>query len=80
VSGSGRRSAGDGSVHPQRRNGKIYRWAGVVQLGVDANGKRIQRVVYGKTKQEASDKLRVLLPEKDAGTWPRPTSRRSLTS
>jgi integrase len=72
VSESGRRSAGDGSVHPQRRNGKIYRWAGVVQLGLDAKGKRIQRVVYGRTKQEASDKLRVLLPQKDAGTLAAP--------
>lgn len=60
MSDSGRRSAGDGSVHPQRRNGKIYRWAGVVQLGRDERGKRIQRAVYGKTKEEASEKLREL--------------------
>jgi integrase len=43
-----------------------------VQLGLDAKGKRIQRVVYGKTKQEASDKLRVLLPQKDAGVLTAP--------
>jgi integrase len=72
VSDNSRRSAGDGSVHPQKRNGKIYRWAGVVQLGLDAKGKRIQRVVYGKTKQEASDKLRTLLPQKDAGVLAAP--------
>lgn len=44
---------GDGSIH-LRADG---RWCGVVSLGVDSNGKRQRRYVYGDTRDEARGKL-----------------------
>jgi integrase len=42
-------------------------WRGVISLGYDAEGKRVQRTVYGGTKVEALDKLRRLQADADAG-------------
>lgn len=48
-----RRGAGEGSIY-KRRDGL---WAGDVQTGVDENGKRSRRTVYGKTRAEVQDKV-----------------------
>ena len=43
------------------------RWLGVVSLGCDADGKRIRRKVYGRTKTDVKDKLKQLHEELDQG-------------
>ncbi len=57
-----RRGRGEGSIY-RRKDGT---WAASVSLGYDAEGKRIRRVVYGKTKKEAREKL--LAVQQDALT------------
>jgi integrase len=51
-----RRGRGEGSIS-QRDGG---RWEGKVSLGYDAQGKRIRKTVYGKTKAEVQEKLDAL--------------------
>lgn len=58
-----RRGRGEGSIY-RRADGT---WCGAISAGHDANGKRIRRAVYGKTKQETQDKLRRLQNDADAG-------------
>ena len=48
-----RRGRDEGSIY-QRSDGV---WAASVSLGYDAEGKRIRKVVYGKTKKEVREKL-----------------------
>jgi len=43
------------------------RYVGSVSLGYGADGKRIRRKVFGKTKQEVRDRLKALHKEMDAG-------------
>jgi len=43
------------------------RWLGVVSLGFDADGRRVRRKVYGRTKTDAKDKLKQLHEELDEG-------------
>ncbi len=43
------------------------RYVGSVPLGYGADGKRIRRKVFGKTKQEFRDRLKALHKEMDAG-------------
>jgi len=59
-----RRGNGEGSIY-QRGDG---RWVGNVTVGRDAAGKRIRKVVYGKTKTEVQAELSKLQSEKSAGT------------
>ncbi len=48
-----RRLNGEGSVY-QLKNG---RWVGAASLGKDENGKLKRKLVYGRTRMEAADKL-----------------------
>jgi integrase len=43
------------------------RWLGVVSLGSDVGGKRIRKKVYGRTKTDVKDRLRLLHEELDQG-------------
>lgn len=54
--GRKRRGRGEGSIY-QRGDGT---WAASVSLGHDAQGKRLRKDVYGKTKKEVQEKLREL--------------------
>ncbi|HXD87035.1 MAG TPA: tyrosine-type recombinase/integrase [Urbifossiella sp.] len=60
-----RRGRSEGSIY-QRPDGL---WVGSISLGVHG-GKRIRRVAYGKSKAEASAKLRELQMSLDAGQLP----------
>ncbi len=51
-----RRSNGEGSVF-KHKNG---RWCGQIGLGVDENGKRIRKTVFGGTRAEVVEQLKVL--------------------
>lgn len=54
---------GDGSVY-QRQDGK---WVGEATVGRRADGARDRRFVYADTREEAQEKLRKLLHERDRG-------------
>jgi integrase len=51
----------------KRRDG---RWCGALFLGYDSTGKPVRKYVYGKTRQEVSEKLMKLLPQAISGTAP----------
>ena len=55
-----KRNHGDGGLYPIR-GGKLYR--GVLDLGYDADGKRIQKQVHSRTKSGAKKKLDELKAE-----------------
>lgn len=57
-----RRSNGEGSVF-KHHNGK---WCGQIALGIDENGKRTRKTVYGDTRAEVVEKLAVLRGSIDA--------------
>lgn len=64
-----KRGQGEGSIY-QRADGV---WVASVSLGTE-NGKRKRRVVYGRTKTEAKQKLQALLAElQTKGALPDPT-------
>ena len=54
---------GDGAVY-QRKDGK---WVGEATIGRRADGARMRRYVYADTREEAQEKLRKLLYERDRG-------------
>ena len=58
-----RRGHGEGSIH-LRPDG---RWCAIVDLGRDANGKRKRKYIYGKTRKEVADQLKVLHRDVAAG-------------
>lgn len=58
----GRRGHGEGSIY-QREDG---RWCASVDLGY-ADGKRKRKVVYGKTRKEVAEKLKVALRDQQQG-------------
>ena len=58
-----RRGKGEGSIF-QRDDGL---WVGRISLGYDAQGKRIQKTVYGKTKTEVQEKLEKLKQDPSTG-------------
>lgn len=62
---SKRRGHGEGSIY-QRKDG---RWAATVDLGWQ-DGRRLRKAVYGITRKEVADKLRVLQSQKAAGAVP----------
>src|SRR5687768_11282813 len=57
-----RRGHGEGSIY-QRADGK---WCASVNLGY-VNGKRKQKVIYGKTRKEVAEKLKILLRDHQQG-------------
>lgn len=65
-----KRSNGEGTIR-QRPDG---RWEGRYTAGRDpGTGKQIQKSVYGKTKQEVSQKLQRIGVEQDDGTYREPS-------
>lgn len=64
-----RKGNNEGSVR-QRPNGI---WEGRYSDGVNADGKQIQRSVYGKTKKEVTDKLHAIFFQKQQGMYITPT-------
>ena len=54
----------------RRSNGT---WEGRYSDGVNAEGKQIQRSVYGKTKKEVADKLHAIFFQKQQGIYVTPT-------
>lgn len=59
----------EGSIR-RRSNGT---WEGRYTDGVNAEGKQIQRSVYGKTKKEVADKLHAIFFQKQQGIYVTPT-------
>src|SRR5918912_249137 len=57
-----RRGHGEGSIS-QRKDG---RWEGRVDLGWRA-GKRVRKIVYGRTRSEVARKVNVLVRERELG-------------
>jgi len=51
-----RRSNGEGSVF-KHRNGK---WCGQINLGIDENGRRLRKTIFGDTRAEVIEKLKAL--------------------
>jgi integrase len=64
-----RRGNGEGSIY-QRNDG---RWEAIINVGYNAQGKRLRRSVYGLTKKEVQDKLTGLQSRKLDGTLGEPT-------
>lgn len=58
-----KRGTGEGSVF-QRGDGL---WVGTLSLGFDQTGKRIRKIVYGKTQKEVNDKLDDLKQQRKHG-------------
>ena len=67
-----RRGRGEGAVY---RDGD--RWIGQLDLGRDADGKRIRRKVRGRTKSEVTEKLRQARKQSENSA---PGGRSSITS
>lgn len=63
MSGKGRRAHGEGSVFRRSADG---RWTGSLDLGY-VGGKRVRKVVYGRTQREALDKLADLRRQAEQG-------------
>ncbi|MEZ6035671.1 MAG: site-specific integrase [Planctomycetaceae bacterium] len=59
----GKRGTGEGTVF-KRADG---RWVGSVSLGFDQTGKRVRKVVYGKTQKEVNEKLDDLKQQRKHG-------------
>ena len=64
-----RKANNEGSIR-KRANGT---WEGRYTDGVNADGKQIQRSVYGKTRQEVADKLHTIFYQKQQGIYVTPT-------
>ncbi|NSW76107.1 MAG: site-specific integrase [Candidatus Atribacteria bacterium] len=59
-----RRGNREGSIYKHKATGL---WCAQVHLGYDAQGKPVRQYVYGKTRQEVSEKMAKLLPQVNAG-------------
>ena len=60
---AGRRGNGEGSIYLRESDGN---WCATVDLGW-ANGKRRRKVIYGKTRKEVAEKLKVTLRDQQQG-------------
>ena len=60
---AGRRGHGEGSIYQRESDGK---WCCVVDLGY-VNGKRKRKVIYGTTRKEVAEKLKVALRDLQQG-------------
>lgn len=56
------RGNGEGTIFKRKVRGKDM-WVSEYTLGVDENGKRKYKTIYGKTRQEVKDKLEDLITE-----------------
>jgi len=59
-----RRGHGEGSIYRRESDGK---WCCSVNLGYGTDGKRKQRVLYGRTRREVAEKLKALVHEQQEG-------------
>jgi integrase len=55
---------GDARLYQRESDGL---WVGSVSLGIDGNGKRLRRTVYGKTKADVAKKVRAIQSAADTG-------------
>lgn len=62
-----KRANGEGSIYKYRD-----RWACSVSLGYDECGKRVRRVIYGKTQKEVKDKLTAINNDIAKGEYIKP--------
>ncbi|MDP9373215.1 MAG: site-specific integrase [Chloroflexota bacterium] len=60
---AGRRGHGEGSIYQRESDGK---WCAVVDLGY-VNGKRKRKVIYGTTRKEVAEKMKVTLRDQQQG-------------
>src|SRR5689334_15867729 len=58
-----RRGHGEGSIYQRESDG---RWCSTVDLGW-VDGKRKRKVIYGKTRKEVAEKLKVMLRDQQQG-------------
>lgn len=58
-----RRGHGEGSIYQRSQDGK---WCTAVDLGY-VNGKRKRKYIYGKTRKEVAEKLKIVLREQQQG-------------
>jgi integrase len=68
-----RRGHGEGSIYQRESDG---RWCSTVDLGW-MDGKRKRKVIYGKTRKEVAEKLKVMLRDQQQGI-PLATERQSV--
>ncbi len=61
---SGRRGKGEGSIYQRESDN---RWVGMVDLGYGADGKRKRKPIYGKTRKEVADKMKIVLHDQHIG-------------
>src|SRR5438874_12212998 len=59
-----KRGHNEGSIYQRESDGK---WVGSVNLGYGPDGKRKRKVVYGVTRKEVAEKLKVLLRDQQLG-------------
>ncbi len=59
-----RRGHGEGSIYRRESDGK---WCCSVNLGYGADGRRKQRVLYGRTRKEVAEKLKALVHDQQEG-------------
>lgn len=60
----GRRGHDEGSIYQRESDGK---WVAAVNLGYGPDGKRKRKVIYGKTRKEVSEKLKIALRDQQQG-------------
>ncbi|MCZ7618901.1 MAG: site-specific integrase [Myxococcota bacterium] len=64
-----KRGSGEGTVHRHKATGG---WIAQVQVGVDANGRRLRKTVYGRTQAAVLEKLAKERERAGAGVWADP--------
>jgi integrase len=72
---SSRRGKGEGSIYQRASDGK---WVGMVNLGYGPDGKRKRRPIYGKTRKDVTEKIKVLLREQQQGLLPMDAKRQTV--
>lgn len=61
---SGKRGHNEGSIFYHEG---LQRWAAVLSLGYDLSGKRKRKYLYGKTRKEVAEKLKVVQRDQQLG-------------
>ncbi len=60
-----RRGHNEGSIYQRASDGK---WVGSINLGYGPDGKRKRKPIYGKTRKEVAEKMKVALRDQQQGT------------
>src|ERR671936_120933 len=69
-----RRGHGEGAIYQRESDG---RWCTAIDLGI-VNGKRRRKPIYGKTRKEVAEKLKVVLRDQQQGILPPDASRQTV--